>query len=163
MCRDYSDCGWRWGPERYVQESQNIQQAVSEMATLATFSRRSVTDKQLLQVVWIEALQNSADGMSLSYLFLSTPFPMGVGRACPQTGRNYNGSLTLRGKLLYTRVRAGRGGRTCVGCDCCGNQETLAHILQICSRGWAARISRHNAICQRLQEMCSHRGWTVLP
>jgi hypothetical protein len=67
----------------------------------------------------------------------------------------------VHGNLLYSKARTSRDGRTSSQCDCCGKRDTLAHILQVCARGWAARINRHNNVCAQIRKMCESPNWQV--
>ena len=47
-------------------------------------------------------------------------------------------------------------------CDACRRPETLGHILQVCPRTHASRISRHDKIVSLVQTAVGHAGWSCI-
>ena len=78
----------------------------------------------------------------------------------PLCGASYIGALKVRGNLLYTAVRAARGRPgASVAYDACGRPESLGHILQVCPRTHASRISRHDRIVEIVKAAAAKVGW----
>ena len=73
------------------------------------------------------------------------------------SGADYIQAVKVRGNLLPTRMRSGRGrGRSDVTtCDAgCNARETLSHISQSCARTHLLRTARHDNILGFIEETC---------
>ena len=49
-----------------------------------------------------------------------------------------------------------------IQCDACRRPETLGHILQVCPRTHAPRISRHDRVVSLLQSAEAKAGWSCI-
>ena len=78
-------------------------------------------------------------------------------------GANFIGAVKVRGNLLPTAVRAARG-RTGVSvlCGACQRPGSLGHILQVCPRTHASRVSRHDKIVSLVQTAAGKAGWSCI-
>ena len=70
-----------------------------------------------------------------------------------QTGASSISSIKVHGNLLPTQARASRGRNTTPMCSAgCRSRASLSHIAQACSRTHGARVKRHNAIVNLINE-----------
>ena len=77
------------------------------------------------------------------------------------TGHDFVDTFRLKHSLLYTKVRSKRMFKVReVGCDMVGC-GALAHILQVCPRTHAARISRHNSVVDLIGAELK-KSWAVM-
>lgn len=79
------------------------------------------------------------------------------------SGRDFISAIHLRYGALYNKARCARG-RSENNKLCrrgCGTPETLNHILQQCHKTHFARIQRHNALMNYIQNLNHNRNNTV--
>ena len=80
-----------------------------------------------------------------------------------QTGKAYVNSIKVRGNLLPTAARAGRGrplART--SCDAnCHRPETLGHISQTCPRTHGQRVHRHDKVVTQVAGFLKGKGYSI--
>ena len=92
-----------------------------------------------------------------------------LARTSIASGKSYIDTVHVRARCLYSRVRASRGrtkpagsGDAGLQCEVCNvRQETLAHVIQQCSRSAHARDQRHNAVSKLLTKRLTASGFTV--
>ena len=84
---------------------------------------------------------------------------LAIARNCPQSsewlthpncgisGKEFVKAVHMRGNLLRTPARAGRGGRASTSCfHCRGTTCGLGHILQRCPTSHGCRVARHDSV-----------------
>ena len=123
-----------------------------------------LNSRESLRATLAEELHSSVDGRGLeqSDRVLSQHHWV-AGATGLLSGANYIGTLKVCGNLLYSATRAARGRpHMSVLCDACRRPETLGHILQVCSRTHASRISRHDKIVSLVQTTAGHAGWSCI-
>jgi len=78
------------------------------------------------------------------------------------SGNNYISSIQLHSNTLYTRGKATRGRSQANGrCKTCKVYESLRHILQACSKTWAKRTERHDALVSKVAKTLEERGYEM--
>ncbi|XP_055772989.1 uncharacterized protein LOC129850771 [Salvelinus fontinalis] len=77
--------------------------------------------------------------------------------------RHYMAALQLRANVYPTKEALARGrNKEKASCRRCDHKlETVSHILGQCPGVKAARLRRHDLICELLAEEAEKRGWTV--
>jgi hypothetical protein len=85
------------------------------------------------------------------------------GEGIQLSGRNYVGAIGVRAGSLWTAARGTRSSSGSPLCDCCGVYDSLGHRMQVCSKTWAMRISRHNFVVAKLQGILEKYGYVVHP
>ena len=74
----------------------------------------------------------------------------------------YMNAINIRGGLMATALKRSRGfSNYDKSCDCCGQMESLGHILQVCPRTHALCIARHDEIVDLVESGASRLGYGV--
>lgn len=120
-----------------------------------------------LKAFWSSMLHDSVDGKALRDSAL-VPESTHWSRTHKTqiSGRDFVRYHAVRINALPSRMRTSRGRRTpdrsAVMCRAgCLEEETPAHVIQKCVRTHGGRILRHDAICKRVADDLSARGWAV--
>ncbi|CAH3170888.1 unnamed protein product [Porites evermanni] len=72
-------------------------------------------------------------------------------------GHTYIGAIKIRGNLVATAYQP----HTDIRCNCCGNSESLGHILQTCPRTYASCIARHDKIVDQVRSGAERIGYGI--
>ncbi|KAL7975812.1 hypothetical protein Chor_008348 [Crotalus horridus] len=121
-----------------------------------------VTSKTEVREEWGNMLSNSIDGRELRHPEVDKASHEWLLRPDRVFPRLHMRGIQLRGGLLPTKARSGRGNnrqvtsKTCRGA--CQNVETLNHILQVCEVTHDARCARHNRVLHRLERLLHKKG-----
>lgn len=121
-----------------------------------------VTSKAEVREGWANMLSDSVDGKELRYPEVDKASHEWLLRPSRVFPRLHLRGIQLRGGLLPTKARSGRGKnrqvttRTCRGA--CQNVETLNHILQVCEVTHDARCARHNRVLHHLEKLIRKKG-----
>lgn len=121
-----------------------------------------VTSKAEVREGWGDVLSNSVDGRELRYPEVDKASHEWLLRPARVFPRLHMRGIQLRGGLLPTKARSGRGNNrqvtstTCRGA--CHSVETLNHILQVCEITHDARCARHNRVLHRLEQKLRKKG-----
>ena len=130
-----------------------------------TSQGRSVTTPSLSREYWYGRLTETYDGASLKEarrVGEAHGWIRNASNAIP--GDSWIRAMAVRSGSAYTRARAARGRSEAPLTKCqghCGAQETIAHILQQCSKTHGARIERHDQIVSRLGGRLEQLGYSV--
>lgn len=121
-----------------------------------------VTSKTEVREEWGNMLSNSVDGRELRHSEVDKASHEWLLRPSRVFPRLHMRGIQLRGGLLPTKARSGRGNnrqvtsKTCRGA--CQNVETLNHILQVCEVTHDARCARHNRVLHHLEKLIRKKG-----
>lgn len=120
-----------------------------------------VVDKVSLRLANATALHGSADGIGLTN-HAETPASSDWLSECKLSGSEFVRYTQLRAGILPTPARRKRiSPSECSSCQLCGQNATLAHILQVCDAVKPMRQARHNAVCAQLASRLRARRFTV--
>ena len=74
----------------------------------------------------------------------------------------YVNAINIRGSLMATALKRSQSFPNYdKSCDCCGQMESLGHILQVCPRTHALCIARHDEIVDLVESGASKLGYGV--
>ena len=135
---------WLMGDEAIAASVSKDCDAERLISRLGDFSTKEASRDS-----WRNLLVNSSiDGRGLA-----------IARNCPQSsewlthpncgisGKEFVKAVHMRGNLLRTPARAGRGGRASTSCfHCRGTTCGLGHILQRCPTSHGCRVARHDSV-----------------
>ena len=124
-----------------------------------------VTTPSLSRSLWRQRLTETFDGKCLKGADRVPRTHEWIRMASNKVpGWTWSKAMAIRSGSVYTRARAARAreGSPVINCQGhCGSRETIAHILQQCSKTHGARIERHNFIVSRLRGLLEDLGYSM--
>ena len=133
--------------------------------TVKMHDGRCVTPSGAASEYWRERLSETFDGSCLKEAMRVPQSHGWIRNASYKTpGDSWIRAMAIRSGSAFTRARAARGRENAPLTKCqghCGARETIAHIVQQCSKTHGARIERHDHIVSRLRGRLEDLGYSV--